>query len=311
MSWDKKSWIEKKVQPHLDLVQPIKNDGETVSNGKLWSLKKEIFIYEYIQPYVTIFRSDKNHFQRWCYFDPFSGSGMYGLQISGQTVKFPGSPLLTYSRHEKYSFSDYYIADGKKKNRDALATRMETLFPKNGLDYHYSNFSESVKYFDTLDRNDDAVLAIIDPPGFSQIPFQDVQQILEFPTVDVFLTVMTSGIQRNLDVPDAHDALTSFFGDEKWEKLGHAENIVEEYKTRLESATKKKIEKIEIFMENQKIYDLFYVSGNAIARKILHYIASKLEKIQLNDLTSIVSMQSPDVKTLFDFEGFNQSEKSP
>ena len=64
MSWDKMEWIEKKIQPHLDLIKSIKKDGETVSPGKLWSLKKEIFIYEYIEPYVKIFRSEKNNYNK-------------------------------------------------------------------------------------------------------------------------------------------------------------------------------------------------------------------------------------------------------
>ena len=112
--WNKIEWLERKIQPHLDLAQPIKNDGLVVSNGKLWSLKKEIFIYEYIQPYVNIFKSAKNHFRKWCYFDPFSGSGLFDLEIPGNKVKFPGSPLLSYSRHENFPFSEYYFADGKK-----------------------------------------------------------------------------------------------------------------------------------------------------------------------------------------------------
>ena len=255
---------------------------------------------------MNIFKSAKNHFRKWCYFDPFSGSGLFDLEIAGNKVKFPGSPLLSYSRHENFPFSEYYFADGKKSNVESLNTRMNSLFPGSDLNYRYSTFSNSVKYFDNLDRDDDSVLAIIDPPGHPQILFEDIQQILEFPAVDMFLTVMTSGIYRNIELSESYDSITSFFGSEDWAHLGSGENIVQEYKSKLESIIGNKIQTISIDMPTQKLYDLFYISRNNTATKILNDIASKLNQITLNDLTSVISKQSPDVKTLFDYDGFNQ-----
>ncbi len=75
--------------------------------------------------------------------------------------------------------------------------------------------------------------------------------------------------------------------------------------SKLESIIGNKIQTISIDMPNQKLYDLFYISRNNTATKILDYIASKLKEITLNDLTSVISKQSPDVKTLFDYDGFN------
>ncbi len=189
----------------------------------------------------------------------------------------------------------------KKKNCQILSSRMNSLFPNNRLTYNHSSFSESVTYFDHLDKDDDAVLAVIDPPGYSQIPFKDIQRILEFPAVDMFLTVMTSGIQRNIEKRDSFDSITTFYGDEGWSEFGDAENIVNEYKSKLESNTDKRIERISIDMENQKLYDLFYISRNPNAIRIMDDIASKLKEVTLNDLISIVSKQLPDVKTLLDY----------
>ena len=280
------------------MIKSIKKDGETVSPGKLWSLKKEIFIYEYIEPYVKIFRSEKNNYNKWCYFDPFAGSGLFELEVGAQKTKYPGSPILAYSRNEKFPFSEYYFADGKKKNMEILSRRMKALFPQNTLNYRHALFSNSVKYFETLDELEDAVLAVIDPAGFSAIPFVDIQQILEFPTVDVFLTIITSGIQRNLDTEQSHDSLTSFFGDDSWQDLGHAENILDEYQKKLVKVSGKQVKKISIDMETQKIYDLLYISKNDTATRIMDDIASKLRQITLDDLKSTVSKQADDVTTL-------------
>jgi len=301
MTWDKNKWIEKKVVPHLELVSPIKNDNGEVSPGKLWSLKKEIFLYEYIQPYVNIIRGKKSFFHNWFYFDPFCGSGLFDLEVASQIVKFPGSPLMTYSRNSKFPFSDYYLADAKKKNLQSLETRMKVLFPDNQLKYNNNDFSTSVQFFDNLDSKNDAVLAIIDPPGFSQIQWQDVIHALRFPAVDAFVTIMTSGIQRNIEQPDAYDSLTNFFGSEGWVGLGHAEKIVDAYIDHIKSETGKHVERISIDMENQKLYDFLYITRNETALRIMDDIAFKLKQIKLSDLISIVAEKSNDVKTILDY----------
>ena len=54
-------------------------------------------------------------------------------------------------------------------------------------------------------------------------------------------------------------------------------------------------------MENQKLYDLLYVTRNTTALRIMDDIACKLRKITLNDLTSIIATVSPDVTTLHDY----------
>lgn len=184
---------------------------------------------------------------------------------------------------------------------EILSRRMKALFPQNALNYRHALFSNSVKYFETLDELEDAVLAVIDPAGFSAIPFVDIQQILEFPTVDVFLTIITSGIQRNLDTEQSHDSLTSFFGDDSWQDLGHAENILDEYQKKLVKVSGKQVKKISIDMETQKIYDLLYISKNDTATRIMDDIASKLRQITLDDLKSTVSKQADDVTTMLDF----------
>lgn len=301
MSWNKVQWLKEKIAPHLELVSGIKKDGEKISHGKLWSLKKEIFIYEYIKPYVSIIRGNKSYFRRWYYFDPFCGSGLFEIEVSGQKVKFPGSPLLAFSRNQKFPFTGYYLADANRKNLDTLKNRMKVLFPENKLDFYYREFSKSVSFFKTLDDESDAVLAIIDPPGFTQIPWEDIVQVLRFPAVDAFITIISSGIQRNIEQKDSYDSLTSFFGNEDWVSLEHSENIIDEYISRIKSLTGKHVERIPIDMQNQKIYDLLYVSRNRNAIKIMDDIAHKLNQISLNDLVSVVSETSSDVKTLFDY----------
>lgn len=208
---------------------------------------------------------------------------------------------MAFSRNSKYPFTDYYLADANKKNLLTLKKRMDVLFPGNHLKFHYQEFSNSIQFFNTLEKDNDAVLAIIDPPGFAQIPWKDIIHVLKFPAVDAFITIMTSGIQRNIEQNNAYDALTSFFGNEDWATLGNAENIIDEYISKIKSETGKHVERIGIDTENQKLYDLLYVSRNKTAIRIMDDIASKLEQITFSDLTSIVAETSEDVKTLLDY----------
>lgn len=115
-------WIKEKITPLFAEIKEIKNDGELTSEGNLWSLKKEVALHLYIPSYFNII---KDYFEKWYYYDPFCGTGLFEFTQQGilKGEKFGGSPIVALSQRAKYPFHDYFLSDKSKEVTMTLKKR--------------------------------------------------------------------------------------------------------------------------------------------------------------------------------------------
>lgn len=284
MSSDIDDWIKEKITPLFDEIKPIKKDGEITSPGNLWSLKKEVALHLYIPSYYNII---KNHFEKWYYYDPFCGSGVFKFTkppiLNGEI--FPGSPLIALSQKRKYPFHNYLLSDISKTATSALKKRIQKLY-KLDLDVKNQDFQSSIASVESIDARTGAesCLAVIDPVGYSAIPWSSMERLLRVETCDFFIVIMTSDLHRNLAIAlnpelDSNQGLTEFLGNESWLECQSGDDIVEKYRRRIADFGKF----TEILSVNRvgetKIYDIILSTRSRGGINVMSGIAEKLKQV--------------------------------
>jgi hypothetical protein len=89
---------------------------------------------------VKILRS--NGFKKWCYMDPFCGSGL--IKINKKYL-FPGSPLVPLFHIDDFPFSKYYLSDIKQDYINALTKRTKTILQNKYADLQFSTSHSAPK----------------------------------------------------------------------------------------------------------------------------------------------------------------------
>ncbi len=251
-------------------------------------------ISEYIQPFCSILRPrrEKLHF-----FDPFCGTGMFEIDAYGKKIKFPGSPLIALPNTNK--FDSYYFSDKDKKSVDILKERTDVCTNLNKI-FENKTFVESLSYLDIIDSKD-AVLAVVDPAGYSPTPWESVLKLLKFPTVDVLLTITAHGMHRNLNNKQDDSALRGFFGVDDDYKFGEIDDELYKYASKIKDKTGKGVLPLKINTVQNHYYYIFAISGSNAGWKILKYLRDKLNQISNDDLTRNVGKLSDDINTMDDY----------
>ena len=125
----KKKTVDEIIRELRNHVSAFKDDEETTTEKHdVWSLKKTLVLYDYIQPFLTILRNF--NYQKIHYHDPFSGTGF--LKIKGKIM--PGTPLvpllatkeLIKERNDLF-FDTVNYSDIKKKSISLLEKRANDL----------------------------------------------------------------------------------------------------------------------------------------------------------------------------------------
>lgn len=293
------AWLEEKIKPLLNIAAV--DDSKFASVGNLWSVRKELFIDQYIPPFVNIIQKRRS---RWHYFDPFCGSGIIKLELPNHsTVNFPGSPMIAYRQHELGKrFTEYHLSDADKKSISSLKKLLDDAYPSNAVTPTTQKFSESYKFVDNLDREADAVLAIIDPKGYKDIPWEYIKHVLKFPTLDAVITVMTSGIHRNIANKSQDDSgLTEFFGSEDWQQFDSGHQVVEKYAENIKNHTKKDVRILSIDNKDQNLYDLLLITKSKGGMNAMEHIHDKLQNVSIEEITDCVARFAKNHKTLEDY----------
>ena len=296
------TWLSQKIEPYLDLVNPIRNDGLVVSSGNAWSLKKELLISEYIKPFIEIMNNNnyKTH-----YYDPFCGAGLFDVDYNGGIIKFPGSPVIAYSKTDS-QFDNYHFSDLNRTHLNTLERRLGILFPNNTLNLQRESFVDSTSFIDNLSTGD-GVLAIIDPAGYAPIPWKSVYKILKHPPLDAFLTITTSGITRNIDNQTQDDIkLKEFLGINDFNEVNDLDingdtkidEIMDAYKKRIHRKTGKFVNTLTINTIGSHKYELLLISRKPTVMKIFSHILEKLENLSNDQILGILATKSSHVKTM-------------
>lgn len=291
MPKDPYQWTKERISYLIEKIELVKNDGDVISAGKIWSIKKLLALDYYIASTHAIF---KKNFDYWYYVDTHCGSGVIGFEEDEllKLERFPGSPLIAALRNEHNPFSDYFFSDIDKDTISVLNSRLKKLKDHVGnRDYSpvvksFSNTAQEIKSNESWGK---IFLVFIDPTGYSDLQWNDVKKLLSIDKADVFITFMSYSIALNR--PHARlgteyeKTFDSVFGTSKWRGCSNQTELLELYLTQIKTL-KEYVEVIPIFRAGEnKLYDLIFASSNPKgAGSIMGYI----KKIMNNVTTEII-----------------------
>ncbi len=296
---DKSEWMSKKLKPMFNLGVQLGNHGTTYSPGNVWSIKKEMAIHEYIKPYVTIIRKNR---EKWFYYDPFCGSGLIKFDkkiLDG--VCFPGSPIITLSRREDFPFTKYFMSDSDDKAIQSLNLRLEHM--KVDARAKKMTFTDSLDFIKNQSSKHTSCLAIIDPVGIKEIPWSMISKILALPSTDMIELVNSQGLKRcfSAATKDKDYQLGNFLGDNSWQQCKNECQIIEKYVEKIKKL-KKYVLVIPVYRtKDYKQYDLILATDSRGGEKVLTYLKDRLDSITTELIKNVSATASGRLRSLNEF----------
>ena len=170
--------------------------------------------------------------------------------------------------------------------------------------------------------------ALIDPFGWSGVPFDAVSSILRNPSCEVLVTFMYEEINRFIGHPDQEENFDSFFGTGEWRHIVSIANSRERnrqlhdlYMTQLrDSANAKYVRSFEMRNDRDVTdYYLFYATNNILGLKKMKEAMWKVDSsgdFKFSDATdprqSVFLIDEPQLENLQDqiVEQFADKERS-
>lgn len=307
MVFDAYVWSKDKLRTLVNKIDLIKNDGELISPGQIWSIKKLLALDYCIEGFVTIFRK---HFKKWYYVDTHCGSGLIGFEedeISGE--RFPGSPVIAALRSIDYPFTDYILSDIDIDSITALIQRLRTLRPVVGSHAYnpqVRSFEDSVILVESMQKYGTSFLIFIDPQGFSEIKWNLMERLLRIRTADIFFTFMTPYIamhRTNAESNTAYETtLNEFFGDQTWRSQSNGSELLDRYIEKIRQF-KDHVFDIPVFRTGEsRLYDLIIATnskgaGNIVddARKVMEITSTEM----IRDAFKVVTNKRVDLSKWF------------
>ncbi len=282
---DPYDWVKERITYLVRKIEPVKKDGKIVSPGKIWSIKKVLALDYYIVSTHAIYRKN---FEYWYFVDTHCGSGMIGFDEKPlDNEKFPGSPLIATLRNSNNPFSDYFLSDTSEESINALKNRLSKLKDYVG-NRTYSpevrSFSETAEIIKNKDAWGNIFLIFIDPAGFKDLQWKDLEKLLSIDKADIFITFMSYGVALNR--PHAHEKEESgkifdnVFGTPDWRKCNNQDELVDLYIRQIKTK-KEYVENIPIFRAGEnKLYDLIFASSNPTgAGSVMTYIKGIIDNV--------------------------------
>ncbi len=267
-------------------------------------IKHEI-LKKYLGPWIKILGSTRGGI---LYVDGFAGRGCYA---NGEN----GSPIIALEEASKASTSyNHFVAHFVEKHLENCQSLRNVLnkkqrhFAKNiTFRVHNKTF---VEFFDELkeiiERQSSLnppIFFFIDPFGFSGIPFETINYIMNLPQTEVFITFMSRDINRFLDLPTLESTLNSLFGTDSWKSLSSMPNredeLVKLYQHQLRTVADIRYTwTLKVYTESKKqtlyylIYATNHIKGLKIMKSIMYNIGgldftftgSRLKQISLQDI---------------------------
>ena len=282
---DPYNWVKERITYLVRKIEPVKKDGKIVSLGNIWSIKKILALDYYIASTYAIYRKN---FEYWYFVDTHCGSGMISFNEKLlDNEKFPGSPLIATLRNSNNPFSDYFLSDTSEESINALKNRLSKLKDYVG-NRTYSpevrSFSETAEIIKNKDAWGNIFLIFIDPAGFKDLQWKDLEKLLSIDKADIFITFMSYGVALNR--PHAHEKEESgkifdnVFGTPDWRKCNNQDELVDLYIRQIKTK-KEYVENIPIFTAGErKLYDLIFASSNPTgAGSVMTYIKGIIDNV--------------------------------
>ena len=250
-------WTKERVSYLVENISSLKEDNCIVSPGQIWSIKKLLALDYYIEASHNIF---KKNFDNWYFVDTHCGSGLIGFEDDLlKDEKFPGSPLIATLKNEFYPFSDYILSDISEDSIRVLKERLLKLKDYvGGRTYspETRSFSETVQLVKDKDSKwGNMFLIFIDPAGFKDLQWCEIEKLLSIKKADIFINFMSYSVTLNHSHTSKYDktarTFDSVFGTSKWRNCGNHDELVELYINQLR--TKKNMLKRFQFLDLVRI----------------------------------------------------------
>jgi three-Cys-motif partner protein len=243
----------------------------------LWQIEphtraKHIILKTYLDAWFPIL---SKYNQRIVYIDGFSGSGRYA---NGEL----GSPLVAIecARAHRAKLKGelvFYFIEIRRDRADHLRKELAELqlpahfkvFVENGT--FSEELTRALDELDTSGKRSAPTFALVDPFGFSGIPYSLIKRLLAAGKCEVLITFMADSMNRWLTHPDEkiQEHIVETFGTE--EALGVAEGPGDRV-TGLKNLYQVQLMAIAKFVryfemrdrKNRVVYYLFFASNNAL-----------------------------------------------
>jgi len=306
---DPYDWTKNRISYLVQKIELIKKDTRKVSSGQIWSIKKLLALDYYIASTHAIF---KKNFNNWYYVDTHCGSGLIGFEDELlKNEKFPGSPLIATLRNKINPFSDYIMSDISEESINVLKERLVKLKDYVG-DRSYSpetrSFSETAQIVKDKDSGwGNVFLIFIDPTGYTDLQWKDIEKLLSIEKADIFITFMSYSVALNRPHALKHEegakTFDSVFGTEDWRKCTNQDELVDLYMKQIR--TKKEfVEEIPIFRAGEnKLYNLIFASSNPTgAGSVMTYIKGIMDNVTtelIEDALKVATNKKQDLDPWF------------
>lgn len=284
---DPYDWAKERISCLIDKIELVKKDGKLVSPGQIWSIKKLLALDYYIESTHNIF---KKNFDKYYFVDTHCGSGLIGFENDKilKNERFPGSPLIAALKNDANPFTDYLFSDNSSESIDVLKNRLIKLKGRvGGKKYNpqVRSFSETSSIIKEMDSGwGNVFLIFIDPTGYIDLQWKDIEKLLSIEKADIFINFMSSFVAINrplaLKYEKTAKSFDDVFGTSDWRKCTNQDELVELYKNQIR--TKKEfVEEIPIFRTGEnKLYHMIFASNNSAgAGNIMKYIKEIMDNI--------------------------------
>jgi len=283
---DPYDWVKERITYLVQKIVLIKKDGKITSPGQIWSIKKILALDYYIASTHAIF---KKNFDHWYFVDTHCGSGLIGFDEKPlDDEKFPGSPLIATLRNSNNPFSDYFLSDISEESINALKDRLSKLKDYVGnRDYspEVRSFSETAEIIKNKDSWGNVFLIFVDPTGFKDLQWKDLEKLLSIEKADIFITFMSYSVALNrphaaLEKDESTKNFDNLFGTPDWRKCTNQDELVDLY-IRQSKTKKEYVENIPIFRAGEnKLYELIFATSNpAGAGSVMTYIKKIIDNV--------------------------------
>jgi three-Cys-motif partner protein len=263
------------------------------------------------------------------YLDGFSGPGIY-------TGGEPGSPIVALRaaidhRHPLKKDIDFFFIEERPDRADRLEAEIAKLALPANIHFnvqrgHFAEtFGATLADIERRGLKMAPTFALIDPFGFSGLPYALIRKLLSHPKCEVLISFMVESINRWLTDPKediaAHIAET--FGTQEAAALALQPNRVEALRD-LYLAQLKKLARFVRYFEmrnrsNRVVYYLFFASNNEVGHARMKDAMWKVDprgEFEFSDATNVaqtVMFENPHAEDLAEqiFSKFVTAGKVP
>lgn len=306
MAQDPYKWAKRRIGRLLDEFGPLSGERDPISPGGIWSVKKILVLDYYLAASHNIF---KKNFKELYYVDTHCGSGMFKVKQADahNDMLFPGSPLVAALRPDGKHCTKCLLSDSDGAAVAAPRARLSKLGMSAGgpaCEAAVRDFAATSRMVKRMEQWNRAFVVNVDPAGFRELAWSDLERILSVDKADVFVTLMSYGIRlgRPHAQNAAHGMAATFdrvFGTGEWNACDNNDDLVDLYVRQIKSK-KKYVEKLPVFAtRGPEVYQLIFASNSqGGAGSIIDYTKKIADRVTTEMIAGAVGVAANKAQDL-------------